>query len=120
MPRRVNAAFVLAVLLAAAPFVVAVIRVIRTGYDVRYFWVALAAFVGAALVMGIGRAGGQWRYSRFPLSAITFIVSTLAAVVVERLLGASAVFGVWAVATVFAAFFTASQVLFSQSRANGT
>ena len=105
-----------AILLAAAPFGVAVIRVLRTGNDVRYFWVALAAFVGAGLAMSIGRARADAGVTLFRLSLLTFAVSTIAAVSAARLLGARAVFGIWAVAIVFALFFTASQALYTISR----
>jgi len=54
----------------------------------------------------------------FRLSLLTFAVSTIAAVSVARLLGARAVFGIWAVAIVFALFFTASQALYTLSRAS--
>jgi len=107
---------VLAVALALAPFGAALIRFIQTGTDFRYFWVALAAFFGALIVMLIGKAGTQQKSVVLRLSAIAFLVSTLLAVLAARLLGASAAFGVWAVAIVFALFFTASQVLYSLSR----
>jgi len=106
-----------AILLAAAPFGVAVIRVVRTGNDVRYFWVALAAFVGAGIAMLIGRARSDAESSLLRLSMFALALSTIAAVSVARLLGARAVFGIWAVAIVFAIFFTASQALFTLSRA---
>jgi hypothetical protein len=91
------------------------IRRIQSGNDMRYFWVALAGFLGALVVMLIGRARTQTRSVVLRLSAIAFFVSTLLAVLAARLLGASA-FGIWAVAVVFALFFTASQVLYSLSR----
>ena len=107
---------VLAAALALAPFVAALIRFTQTGTDVRYFWVALAAFLGALMVMLIGRAGTQRQGVVLRLSAIAFLVSTLLAVLAARLLGASAAFGIWAVAIVFALFSTAGQVLYSLSR----
>jgi hypothetical protein len=107
---------VFAVVLALAPFGAAMIRRIQTGNDMRYFWVALAGFLGALVVMLIGRARTQTRGVVLRLSAIAFLVSTLLAVLAARLLGASAAFGIWAVAIVFALFFSASQVLYSLSR----
>jgi hypothetical protein len=50
------------------------------------------------------------------LSAVAFLVSTLLAVLAARLLGASAAFGIWAVAIVFALFTTGGQALYSLSR----
>jgi hypothetical protein len=107
---------VFAVVLALAPFGAAMIRRIQTGTDMRYFWVALAGFLGALVVMWIGRARAQARGVVLRLSGIAFLVSTLLAVLAARMLGASAAFGIWAVAIVFALFFTASQVLYSLSR----
>jgi hypothetical protein len=107
---------VLAVLLALAPFGAALIRFSQTRSDVRYFWVALAAFLGALIVMLIGKAGTQKKDVVLRLSAVAFVVSTLLAVLAARLLGARAAFGIWAVAIVFALFSTAGQVLYALSR----
>jgi hypothetical protein len=113
-PRPIRVA--LAVALAFAPFVAALIRFTQTGSDVRYFWVALAAFFGALIVMLIGKAGTQRKDVVLRLSAVAFLVSTLLAVLAARLLGARAAFGIWAVAIVFALFSTAGQVLYALSR----
>jgi peptidoglycan/LPS O-acetylase OafA/YrhL len=107
---------VLAIALAFAPFVAALIRFTQTGTDVRYFWVALAAFLGALAVMLIGRAGTQRKNVVLRLAAVAFLVSTLLAVLAARLAGASAVIGIWLVAIVYALFTTAGQVLYSLSR----
>jgi hypothetical protein len=107
---------VVAVALAIAPFVAALIRFTQTGTDVRYFWVALAAFLGALAVLLIGRAGNQRKNVVLRLAAIAFLVSTLLAVLAARLLGASAAVGIWLVAIVYALFTTAGQVLYSLSR----
>ena len=112
--RRIR--LVLAVAFAAAPFGAGLIRFIQTGSDVRYFWVALAAFLGALVVMLIGGDGTQPRNVVRRLSIVAFFVSTLLAVLAARLLGARAMFGIWAVAIVFALFFTASQLLYAHSR----
>jgi peptidoglycan/LPS O-acetylase OafA/YrhL len=107
---------VVAVALAIAPFVAALIRFTQTGTDARYFWVALAAFLGALAVLLIGRAGTQRKNVVLRLAAIAFLVSTLLAVLAARLLGASAAVGIWLVAIVYALFTTAGQVLYSLSR----
>jgi hypothetical protein len=107
---------VLAVALALAPFGAALIRFTQTGTDVRYFWVALAAFLGALMVMLIGKGGTQRKDVVLRLSAIAFLVSTLLAVLAARLLGASAAFGILAVAIVFALFTTAGQAMYALSR----
>jgi hypothetical protein len=106
----------LSVALALAPFGAALIRFAQTGTDVRYFWVALVAFLGALMVMLIGKAGTQRKNVVLRLAAIAFLVSTLLAVLAARLLGATAWFGIWAVAVVMALFTTAGQVLYSLSR----
>jgi O-antigen/teichoic acid export membrane protein len=111
-----SALLIVAILFAAAPFAVAVVRVVRTGNDARYFWVALAAFVGAGLVMSIARVRGRSRDAMLRQSVVAFLVSTLSAVAVARLLGARAAFGILAVAIVFAIFFTASQALYTLYR----
>lgn len=107
---------VFAIALALAPFVAALIRFTQTGTDVRYFWVALAAFLGALVVMLIGKAGTQRKDVVLRLAAIAFLVSTLLAVLAARLLGANAAFGIWAVAIVYAIFTTAGQALYAVSR----
>jgi hypothetical protein len=112
--RPIRVAF--AVALALAPFVAALIRFTQTRTDVRYFWVALAAFLGALIVMLIGRARTQTRKVVLRLSVVAFFVSTLLAVLAARLLGANAAFGIWAVAIVYALFTTAGQALYSLSR----
>ena len=105
-----------AIVLAAAPFGVGVLRVLRTGSDVRYFWVALAGFIGASLVMLTGRARTATGNASWRLATVAFLTSTLFGVVAARLLGARAVFGILAVSIVMALFFTASHVLFAFSR----
>lgn len=102
--------------LAIAPFVAALIRFTKTGNDARYFWVALAAFLGALAVMLIGRASKQRKNVVLRLSVVAFAVSTLLAVLASRLVGANAVFGIWAIAIVYALFTTAGQALHALSR----
>jgi glucose uptake protein GlcU len=114
--RRRPIRVVLGALLALAPFVAAMIRFTQTGTDVRYFWVALAAFLGALAVMLIGRASTQRKNVVLRLSLVAFAVSTLLAVLASRLAGANAAFGIWAVGIVYALFTTAGQALYSLSR----
>jgi glucose uptake protein GlcU len=114
--RRRPIRVILGALLALAPFVAALIRFTQTGTDVRYFWVALAALLGALAVMLIGRASTQRKNVVLRLSVIAFAVSTLLAVLASRLAGANAAFGIWAVAIVYALFTTAGQAVYSLSR----
>jgi hypothetical protein len=114
--RRRPIRVVLAVLLALAPFGAALIRFSQTRTDLRYFWVALAAFLGPLAVLSIGKAGTQRKNVVLRLAGIAFLVSTLLAVLAARLAGASAAVGIWLVAIVYALFTTAGQVLYSLSR----
>src|SRR5262249_23708438 len=46
----------LSILFGAVPFAFALVRAVRTGYDLRYLWVAFGALLGAAIAMAMGRA----------------------------------------------------------------
>jgi drug/metabolite transporter (DMT)-like permease len=105
-----------AVVLALAPFGVAVLRVVRTGNDVRYLWVALAAFAGAVGVALIGRARARTGQVVVQQAVVAFLVATLLSVRVARLLGARSWPAIFAVSIVFALFFTASTTLYALSR----
>lgn len=56
--RRIHA---LSIFLVAVPFAFALIRASRTGYDLRYLWVALASLLGATMVMAVGKAYSRGR-----------------------------------------------------------
>jgi hypothetical protein len=116
IPSNRTALLVFAILLAIGPFGVAVLRVVRTGNDARYFWVALAAFAGAIGVTLIVKAGGRARDIIMKQGVVAFLVSTLLAVRVARLLGARSWPAIFAVCIVFALFFTASTTLYELSR----
>lgn len=78
---------VLAMLFAAAPFAFAMMRTLDTeGRDLRYLWIAVAAFGGAMLRMAIALKGPR-RMTRGALALGVFIVSTLSAAVIAFLLG---------------------------------
>jgi O-antigen/teichoic acid export membrane protein len=102
-----------AAVFAAAPFLTALLRVSGTGYDWRYVWVALAAFIGAIAVMWIGRGTRHGRTVATRLAVVAFLVSTLLAVLMARLLGARAGVGIAAVGIVYAIFFTTSTILYA-------
>lgn len=108
--------FFLSILLAAVPFVFALIRAIQTGTDFRYLWMAIAAFIGAALVMVIGKARDQTRNVVLQLSAIAFLTSTLVAGLMGRLLGARSITGILLVCVGFGLFSAAGQSLYALSR----
>src|SRR3954466_11365544 len=110
MPARVSRTTLLyaAIIFAAAPFLTALLRVVRTGYDWRYVCVALAAFAGAIAAMWIGKAPRQTKIVMVRLAVIAFLASTLLAVLMARLLGARAGVGIALVGIVYAIFFTTS------------
>jgi hypothetical protein len=101
-----------AVVFAAGPFVAALLRVIQTGYDWRYVWVALPGFAGAVATMWIGKAPSQTKTVAARLAVVGFLVSTLLAVLMARLLGARANVGIALVGIVYGVFFTSSMVLY--------
>lgn len=108
--------FFLSILLAAVPFVFALIRAFQTGTDFRYLWMAIAAFIGATLVMVIGKARDQTRNVVLQLSAIAFLTSTLVAGLTGRILGARSITGILVVCVAFGLFSAAGQSLYALSR----
>lgn len=107
-----NAALVkvLSAALAAAPFAFGLIRAVRTGTDVRYVWVALAAMAGGMVVTGVAR-GFRRPLRPAALAAAVFVVSTTLAVIVALLLGTTLGPGILIVAASFAACFAAASLL---------
>jgi len=89
--------------LAAAPFAFGAMRYLQTGSDQRMLWMALAAHIGAGVVM---LAGG--RRAGLVLAALALAVATTFAALVAYRLGASAALGVWPVAFVLGFCVTAS------------
>jgi hypothetical protein len=99
----------LSVALAAAPFAFGVIRYLQTGSDRRMLWMALAAHIGAGVVM---LAGG--RRTGVAIAVVALVVATSLAALVAYRLGASAAAGVWPVALVFGFCVTASYAIRSK------
>lgn len=91
----------LAILFAAAPLAFAVIRAVRTGYDLRYLWVALASLLGTTVVMAVGKASNRKPHEAIALSVAVFVVATLLAVLAAWLLGTSVGPGILVVASAF-------------------
>ena len=77
----------LSIIFVAVPFAFALIRAVRTGYDLRYFWVAVASLLGAVTVMTVGKAYSRTPHGAVALSAGAFVVATLFAVLTALLLG---------------------------------
>src|SRR5262245_5166808 len=101
---------ILSAVLAAAPLAFGVIRAIRTGTDVRYVYVALAAMVGGMIVTAVTR-GFQRPLRPAALAVAVFVVSTALAVVAALLLGTRLGPGILVVAGSFGACFAASSLL---------
>lgn len=92
---------VLSIFVAAVPFAFGLIRAVKSGSDVRYLWVALAALLGAMAVMAAGKAFGRMPPMTVALSACAFVISTLCAVLAALLLGTMAGPGMLVVASGF-------------------
>jgi FtsH-binding integral membrane protein len=106
---------VLCVVLAAVPLIFGVLRAAQTRADFRYLWVAIAAGVGAAIVV-IGGTRAPGRARGFSLFSAAFVVSTLAAALIGRLLGATSIAAVLAVAAFFGFCSAAGQSGLALSR----
>ncbi|HXU40051.1 MAG TPA: hypothetical protein VN937_27095 [Blastocatellia bacterium] len=103
--------FVLSIFFAALPFAFGLVRAVRTGYDLRYFWVALASLIGAIATISIGRA-----HIRTPIAVVTlvagvFVIATLVAVLAATLIGTIFGMGIIAVASAFAFCFAVGGLL---------
>ena len=99
------------ILFAIAPVACGVFRAVSSQYDLRMLWMALASFAGATLVMVLGRSRRRESRALYGLSALAFAVATLCAGWTAIRLGATAPFGIWAVASVLSASWAASYAL---------
>jgi hypothetical protein len=100
----------LSILFGAVPFAFALVRAVRTGYDLRYLWVAFAALLGAAIAMAMRKAQ-RMRTSLLGLTA--FVLATLFATAVALLLGTQFGPGVLLVVSGFGVCLAASCVLYA-------
>ncbi len=100
-----------AAVLGVAPIGFGLFRAWQSGSDYRMFWMAVAAtlFAGGTLLAAIGRRRSQHAV-RVQAIAI-FVGSTLLAGAAAYVFGATAWFGVWAVAAVFGALLSAASML---------
>src|SRR5438093_11243582 len=83
----------LSILFAAIPFAFALVRALRTGYDFRYLWVALASLLGAAALMAVRKRDNRKPQAAVALSAGAFVMATLCALLAASLLGTTAGLG---------------------------
>jgi hypothetical protein len=98
-------------IVAGLPVAFALIRAVRTGYDLRYLWVALASLVGAAAVMAVGRRYNSTPLVAVALSAAALVAAMLLALLAALLLGTRPGAGILVVAFAFALCCAASCLL---------
>jgi hypothetical protein len=103
----------LSILFGAVPFAFALIRAVRTGGDLRYLWVALAALLGATLAMAIGRARRRRTRTSLGLGFTAFVLATLFATAAALLLGTQFGPGVWLVGSGCGGCLAVSSVLYA-------
>jgi hypothetical protein len=109
--------FVLSIFVAAVPFAFALVRALRTGYDLRYFWVALASLLGAMVTIILGRAHRGRPIAVGALVAGVFVIATLLAVLGALLIGTTFGLGIIAVGTAFGFCFAVGALLHALARA---
>ena len=106
----------LSIVFAAAPFVFALIRAVGSGGDLRMLWMALAALVGTAVIMALGRARRRGPRGIAALSTLALVAATLLAGGTAYRLGATAAAGIWPVAFVLSFCWVASFALGALAR----
>ena len=106
---------VMSILLGAAPFAFGLIRAFRTGNDLRYLWVAVAATLGATILPVVAK-GRNGRSAVFVGGVVAVVVATLCGGVTARLVSAATAPVVWLVAFAFGvcASFSRALALISQ------
>jgi hypothetical protein len=96
---------VIAIAFAVLPIAFGIFRALQTrNHDLRMLWMAIAATAGAMIVRAIVKKHA---------AIVTFIVATLLAGATAHALGATAWFGVWAVAIVLGGCWAISTALSS-------
>ena len=103
--------FALSIFVAAVPFAFALVRAVRTGYDLRYFWVALASLLGAMATIAVGRAHLTRPIAIVALVAGVFVIATLLAVFAASLIGTTLGPGIIAVGAAFGFCFAVGALL---------
>ena len=108
--------FVLSVFVAAVPFAFALVRAVRTGYDLRYFWVALASLLGAMVTIAVARAHIGGPIALVALVAAVFVIATLLAVFAATLIGTTLGLGILVVGAAFGFCFAVAALLYVLAR----
>ena len=106
------------ILFGAVPFAFALVRAVRTGDDLRYLWVALAALLGATIAMAIGNA--RRTRSSVSLGLSAFVLATLSATMAALSLGTQFGPGLWVVGSGFGGCLAASSVLHALAHPRNT
>lgn len=99
--RQSRRLFALSIFAAAVPFAFALVRAVRTGNDLRYFWVALASLLGAMATVAFGRAHLRSSIALIALVAGVFVIAALVAVFAASLIGTTPGLGIITVAAAF-------------------
>jgi hypothetical protein len=108
--------FFLSILFAATPFAFGLLRAFRTGYDLRYLWLAFASFLGAAGVMAVEKSRSRKPKGVLALSALVLVIATVLAGLAAFLLGARSFAAAGIVAFAFGSCWAASYALYALSR----
>jgi hypothetical protein len=116
---RARRIYVVAVALAASPFVFGLIRAFSSRRDMRMLWMAVAALVGASLAIAIGKPRSRKSIVVLARSVAALATSTLLAAWTAVQLGATAAPGIFAVSFVLGLFSTTSYGLALWAARNG-
>jgi len=101
----------LSILFGAVPFAFALVRAVRTGHDLRYLWVALAALLGAAIAMAMRESRPTRTVVGLGLTA--FVLATLLGMAMALFLGTQLGPGVMVVGSGVGCCLAASCVLYA-------
>jgi hypothetical protein len=101
----------LSILFGAVPLAFALVRAVRTGDDLRYLWVALAAMLGASIAMAM-RNAHRVRTS-LGLGVTAFVLATLLATAAALFFGTQFGPGLLLVASGYGGCLAASCMLYA-------
>ena len=104
--------FALSIVVAAVPFAFAMVRAFRTGYDIRYFWVALGSLLGAIATIVVGGGPKKTPIAIVALVAGVFVIATLLAVLTASLIGTTLGLGIIVVGCGFGFCFAVAGLLY--------
>ena len=117
--RRWSVSNGIAILFAVTPLAFGLIRVLRTGDDFRYLWVALASLLSAFVVTIVGNAKPRSNQAAVR-SAAVFIIATLVALFAASLVGVRVGPGSVVVGSAFGFCYAAACALYLLPRRQNT